>query len=199
MTKIRQTFNDMDAQYILQTRIPQNQTLDRVPWTGTSTGIHSAKSECHFWFDKYHGTTEEELSQGWRKMWQLKIPYKARYFVWRLCKKNISVCNLFKEKGVQTTIMCPMCNNDVEHLRHLIIECPYAQSCWLNTEKEIDTMEIEELPGWLLSKLCSTQIDKLTTLVATLWGIWMARNKCVWEDKMMEPNIAMTFESQVNQ
>lgn len=147
VTKISQTFQDMDVQCILQTKIPQNQIPDRIAWTGTSNGIYSAKGGYHFWFDKNHNTTEEDLSKGWGKLWKLQIPHKAKYFLWRLCKNNIPIRNLLRGKGVQTTILCPLCNSDIEHLRHVFFECPYAQCCWLTTGVEIDIMEVEEVPG----------------------------------------------------
>lgn len=60
---------------------------------------------------------------------ELKFLIKLRFFLWRLCRNNIPVRNLLRGKGVRTTIMCPMCGSDIEHLLHVFFYYEYAQRC----------------------------------------------------------------------
>lgn len=58
---------------------------------------------------------------GWNKIWKVDFPHKVRIFLWRSGRNNIPVRNLLRGKGVPTTIMCPICNVDVEHMAHLFL------------------------------------------------------------------------------
>lgn len=61
----------------------------------------------------------------------------------------------------------------------------------------LDITEIEELPVWLIEQLCTVPNARLITITKVLWGIWMAINKIVWENRKMEPGIAMEASSRL--
>lgn len=150
VTKIQQTFHTIDVDCILNTRVPYNQIPDRIAWMHTKDGSYTAKSGYHFWADRKIGERGVNISNGWRRIWQIAVPHKMKVFMWRLCKNNIPVRNLLKGRGVSTPIICPVCNVDVEHTRHLFLECPFARSCWIYTGGEYDTTEVEYLSDWVL-------------------------------------------------
>lgn len=100
VTRVQQAFHETDVQHILQTRIPQNNSRDRVAWMDTSTSIYTAKSGYQFWYSSNHDRRETELETGWKKLWKLQIPHKVKYFLWRLCKNNIPTRQLLRSKGV---------------------------------------------------------------------------------------------------
>lgn len=114
-----------------------------------------------------------------------------KFFLWRVCKRNLPVMNMLRGKGVNTSIICPMCNVDVEHFLHVFLECPFARGCWDYTGGEYDISDVEHLSTWVLEKLSSETNSDLVRIARTLWGIWFARNKRVWEGKQMAPNVSM--------
>ncbi|XP_074364595.1 uncharacterized protein LOC141705594 [Apium graveolens] len=195
--KVTQTFHDGDARCILNTRIPQNQIQDRVAWLHTKDGQYSVKSSYHYWFDINHAQNLESDSQGWARLWKLQILHKLKFFLWRVCKRNLPVRNMLRGKGVNVTILCPMCNTDVEHFRHLFLECPYGKGCWSYVGKEYDVIDVEHVSTWVLEWLSSESNSCLVRLARTLWGIWFARNRKVWEDKQTPPNVAMEVASKM--
>lgn len=72
-----------------------------------------------------------DISKSWNRIWKLNLPHKSRTFLWRFCNNNIAVRNLFRGKGVATTITCPLCNTDVEHMPHnFFFDCKFASDCW---------------------------------------------------------------------
>ncbi|XP_074363628.1 uncharacterized protein LOC141704240 [Apium graveolens] len=129
MTKIQQTFHKLDADCILKTRIPQNQVNDRIAWKHTVDGCYTVKSGYHFWYGRHSDRGTEVESNGWKRLWKLHVPHKMKYFLWRLCKNNIPVKNSLIKEGVPTLIICPLCNVDIEHARHIFLECEYARGC----------------------------------------------------------------------
>lgn len=148
--KVERDFHADDSKLILQIRIPQNDVNDRLAWTGTHKGIYTVKSGYRYW-ESWNVNRDNLIdSQGWTKLWNLHLPYKMRVFLWRFCRNNIHVRKLLRSKGVQTTIMCPMCGIDIEHLRHLFCECSFALDCWRTLGFNIDGQDIEEASTWLL-------------------------------------------------
>lgn len=161
----------------------------------TADGKYSVKTGYKFWHDNYNECSQIQNSGGWKKLWQLQVPHKVRVFLWRLCRNNVLVRNLLRGRGVQTTIMCPMCINDVEHLLHIFLDCNYAKACWQYLGLEFNTTSIESCSEWLLQKLAKDDEEKLVLLATGLWGIWSARNLKVWESKTMNPELAMQWSS----
>ncbi|XP_074376703.1 uncharacterized protein LOC141718222 [Apium graveolens] len=70
--------------------------------------------------------------------------------------------------------------------------------CILNTR--IPQNQIQDRVAWLHTKdgQYSLRINScLVRLARTLWGIWFARNRKVWEDKQTPPNVAMEVASKM--
>lgn len=116
-------------------------------------------------------------------------------FMWRLCRNNIPVRTLLRSRGVATTIICPMCETDIEHLRHLFCECPFAKECWHRSGLNIDAYDVEEVPSWFLEMLSKETPEIIQKMAIVLSGIWFARNKKVWEGKLIQAAITMDLSS----
>ena len=54
-----------------------------------------------------------------------------------------------------------------------------------------DMRREDSAPSWLLKRLQEDTHDHLVTIAAVLWGIWFARNKRIWEGKVMSPKLAV--------
>ena len=187
--KIALHFNTTDAGAILNTRIPQNDTRDRIAWVHTTNGQYSVKSAYYQWSQAHSVGEETSSSVGWKRLWQLPVPHKIRVFIWRLCRNTIPVRNRLRGKGVPVTISCPMCIVDVEHLRHLFFECSFARECWQLVDLDFDMYDMEYVSDWLINFLATGQLKVLVKMAAMLWGIWYARNKRIFEGKVMPPAV----------
>lgn len=88
-----------------------------------------------------------------------------------------------------------MCTGDVEHLLHLFFDCRFAEACWQKAGLSYDMWEVESAPVWLLHKLCTETSENLIKIATVLWGIWWARNKRVWENKEITPDVAIDWSS----
>ncbi|XP_074359592.1 uncharacterized protein LOC141699321 [Apium graveolens] len=125
--KIKSTFNTTDAEAILAVRVSQNSTRDRVAWLHTINGQFNVKSGYHLWQTAKNRVTDVQQSDGWGKLWRLCIPHKIRVFLCRLCRNNVPVRYVLREKGFMVPISCSMCTGDIEHLIHLFFECNFAK------------------------------------------------------------------------
>lgn len=103
--------------------------------------------------------------------------------------------NRLRGKGVDITIICPMCDADVEHLLHLFFDCPFATSCWQYVGMPLDMSTVEYAPDWLLQKLNEASHEEIVLIARVLWGIWFFRNKKVWENKTVNDMVAMEWSA----
>ncbi|KAL8158345.1 hypothetical protein AgCh_002874 [Apium graveolens] len=189
--KVNSLFLDCDAKAILATLIPINQVSDRITWTEDVDGKYSVKSGYRYWHTRNGVYCDDAHEQGWKKLWKIDVPHKIKILLWRICRNNVHVRNLLKGKGVRTTIMCHMCGVDVEHLLHVFLDCSYAKQCWGLLNAEFDSSLVESAPRWLLERLAMESQEVLVQTASILWDIWWARNKQVWEQKKLTPEITM--------
>ena len=136
-----------------------------------------------------------QQSDGWRKLWRLSIPQKIKVLLWRLCRNTIPVRYLLRSKSIRVPIGCTMCVGDVEHLRHLFLDCGFAKECWQSIGLSYNTWDVEYAHVWLLDKLCSESEENLIKIATVIWGIWWARNKRVWDNVAVSAEIAMVWSS----
>ncbi|KAL8149291.1 hypothetical protein AgCh_006337 [Apium graveolens] len=197
--KVERDFHAEDSKLILQTRIPQIEVANRLAWTGSHKGIYTVKTGYRFWEASNVNRDNMIESQGWTKLWNLQLPHKTKVFLWRFCRNNIPVRKLLRSKGVVITIMCPMCGVDIEHLRHLFCECPFAVECWSKSALNVDMQDIESASTWLLDTIRRENADTVQNMVVVLSGIWFVRNKKVWESKDLTPTITMALSTKMVQ
>lgn len=110
-----------------------------------------------------------------------------------MSRNNVPVRNILRGRGVQTTILCPMCGVDVEHLLYVFLDCKFVKDCWKYMSLEFDTSEIESLPEWLLQRLGEENHEKMVRMTMVLWGIWNARNMRMWDNKVVTGELAMQW------
>lgn len=127
-------------------------------------------------------------ASGWSKLWRLDIPHKLKVFLWRFCRNNVPVRRRLSTKGVSLPIICPMCNEDVEHKLHVFFYCPFAASCWHYVGVNYDMSRVE-----CVQKLSSASYDEIVVVAKVLWGIWFFCNNKVWENKVVGVAGAMNW------
>lgn len=194
--KIRQTFGSSDVAAILETRIPQITVVDKLAWVPTKDGKFSVKSGYHFWQSTNNNAATHVLqSNGWQRLWNLNLPHKLKIFLWRFCRNTIPVRELLMGKGVNVPGICPMCITESESMVHVFFQCNFAMQCWQENRMNWDMHLVESAAYWLLHKLETENQCTLIKVATVLWGIWLARNKVVWEKKYITPTLAMEWSS----
>lgn len=101
-----------------------------------------------------------------------------------------------RTKGVLLPITCPMCNVNTEHLIHVFFDYYFAKQCWNHSGLSYDLNFVEFVPDWLLNKLGAAQEEKAVKISTILWGIWLWRNRKVWEGKTISAATAIGNSSQ---
>lgn len=191
VTKVQQDFHETDAHLILQPRIHQLNVQDRIAWCGTTNGVYSVKIRYHFRVNNNTETYAVTNSKGWSRLWNLSLPHKLRTFLWRFCKNNIPVRKLLRSKGIAVPTICPMCEEDIEHLLHIFFDCKFSMECWRIEGLIFDIQSVEWAPGWLLDRIANEDKDTVNKIAEVLWCLWFVRNKKVWEGQVFTAQVAM--------
>lgn len=189
--RVQQLFTTDDAKAILATRVPQQDVSDRIAWSRTTNGVYTVKTGYRLWCDRNVASSTVPQSQGWSKIWRLTIPHKMKIFLWRFCRNNLPVRNRLKARGVNVPIICPMCSVDIEHLLHIFFDCQFARCCSQQVDLDFDMSDVFAAPEWLLHKLSGSSQEELVKICTVLYGIWVWRNKKVWENKVVTGTLDM--------
>lgn len=73
---------------------------------------------------------------------RFKFHRRLRCYLWMVCRNNVPIRILLKGKRVDIPILCPLCGVNVEHLRHVCLECRCGQGCWDELGSGFDTSQI---------------------------------------------------------
>ncbi|GJV69144.1 RNA-directed DNA polymerase, eukaryota, reverse transcriptase zinc-binding domain protein [Tanacetum coccineum] len=148
-----------------------------------------------------HTLEADNVATRWNKC----IPIKVNIFLWRLgLNKLPSKINL-QRKGIDVgSVLCPICQDDVESVNHLFFNCDMAKHLWDLLAKWWDLdipvcANILEWYSWLDSLRDSTKVRTFLEGVGgtLLWSIWSFRNRLVFSSP--PPKKALLWDSVLSQ
>ncbi|XP_074352774.1 uncharacterized protein LOC141691923 [Apium graveolens] len=65
----------------------------------------------------------------WRKIWDLTLPGKVGFFLWRTCRACLPAARALVNKGVNIDDKCGWCQVEKEDEMHVLFECQFARRC----------------------------------------------------------------------
>ena len=57
----------------------------------------------------------------WRLLWKVKLPMKVLNFIWKILHDSLPFFEGLKSRGIKTTSICLMCNEEEESVNHLFL------------------------------------------------------------------------------
>lgn len=125
--------------------------------------------------------------------WNKGLPRKVNIFIWRLRLDRLPTRLNLSKRGLEIdSIMCPICNANVESNDHVFFNCEVASSVWclirswcnlscpLPSSSRDWLTWIDNLPGSSLKK------DRLYVIIASMfWTIWKYRNSITFSSNSM--------------
>lgn len=117
---ISEIFNERDANLILAIHLRDFEN-DSWYWRLEKYENYSVKSANNMIHESKGGVQTSANVGFWRKMWNLKIPPKIKFFLWRFCRNNIPVHIVLQKRCNAVSLLCPICDHDVEHLLHVFL------------------------------------------------------------------------------
>lgn len=127
LTKIRQEL-PLYEETIRQIIPSSLQPPDKRVWLGEKNGIYSTKSGYRLMRKKVPHTGDS--ATNWMKLiWEVHIPPKIRFFLWRAAKDALPVGSLLATRGVRSELNCKRCG-DEESILHIFFDCDFARRIW---------------------------------------------------------------------
>ncbi|KAL0747985.1 hypothetical protein Bca101_029987 [Brassica carinata] len=134
----------------------------------------------------------EDGSFDWKKsVWKLQTTPKIKLFIWKALHGALPVNEALKARGINTDGQCKRCNMP-EFIDHLLFHCSYARQVWKSApvSPSIEySGSIDLRSNW--SSLCSrkslppTGVSTGALAPWITWQLWLARNKLVFEGKII--------------
>ena len=134
--------------------------------------------------------------KGWSAIWQLKVPSKIRLFLWRLARQSIPTGDVLHRRHMTQQAACLICGAE-DSWKHSLLECNMAKCVWaLSNEEMVEHIcRIQDQNPWIwLAEITSSlPREELKRVVVTLWAIWHAKCKAVYEKAFQSPLSTHSF------
>eukprot|EP00253_Pinus_taeda_P022219 PITA_22219 len=166
---------------------------DMLLWAHGKTGVYTPKDGYGFLMEKKGWVESEWWSQN---LWKLKCPLKSRVFLWCILKRKIPTWDILQNRFFVGPGRCPLCKADVETINHLFITCTVSLSIW---GELINMLKIRV--HWAPASLNEVWRNwwknhpdgNLRNLLPIFfWGLWLTRNKCLFQDQSFSPTSVAT-------
>ena len=118
-----------------------------------------------------------------------KAPEKIKIFSWHASVNGLPVLTNMAAKGIQTSCVCPICDEELESLIHALISCDFALSVWsLWHDCPIDILLKAKDFNDVVLQLCSNLTAMyLEFFFVISWSIWYNRNTLIHDENSLSP------------
>jgi hypothetical protein len=134
--------------------------------------------------------------RSWTALWNIKIPSKLKVFLWRLARDSLPTADLLHHRHMAQQSSCAICG-DEDSWRHSLVNCNMARCVWALAPPDIIDLvgNIREphARGWLAAVFEALPHEERTRVVVTLWAIWHAKRKAVYEGMFQSPLLTNAF------
>ena len=145
-------------------------------------GNYTVKSGHHRAMDlwrKEQGLTVAISRDQWRYVWTASVPDKVKIWHWRAFQDVVPFLSRLVTKGVDCSVVCPMCEEANETLGHFVKGCPLLQSVVTISSirdkfQQINIDSYGEFFAYIEKHWSKYERDLWMTI---LWMAWDARNR----------------------
>ncbi|XP_021722789.1 uncharacterized protein LOC110690272 [Chenopodium quinoa] len=202
--KVRECFEWDSAKSILSVELPSSLDDDYIYWKHHPSGNYTVKTG-YYRCSKDQGGEGVNLTlidQGFVKiLWRLNIQPKWKIFIWRLFHDAMAIKTNLARRGIHMDETCDFCGEEIEDCQHLFRLCCLAKDVWGNDPLTI----CSEFPGsdsmrvWIQHYIMlfysedGKRSARIPMFLATLWGLWKARNEEVFRNVGRSPGLVMAL------
>lgn len=126
---------------------------DKIIWHYDRTGKYTVKSGYKLFMKsriEEVSSSNNIMSNIWRKIWKLKIPSKIKHFCWKIINEMLPTRLNLYNRGLNIPMEYPICKNNIESSDHILFCCPRAEGIWKMTIDEVFLGEVfSETAAWI--------------------------------------------------
>ena len=207
MAKVQAFLAPMDVDVIRNIPLPSRQQEDHWAWHYDKRGIFSVRSAYKMlvntrdsrtaWLESSDGRSDRKGEEKeWSELWHVRVPSKLRIFLWRLAKQSLPSADVLHHRHMAERSICMLCGKQ-DSWRHALIECNMASCVWAllpeGLVEAVINFQEADARSWLAAIIGFLSQEELTLTVVTLWAIWHARRKALYEDVFQSPLSTFSF------
>ena len=114
---------------ILNIHLTQKLQHDQVFWSLNTNGEYSFKSACASLRIPILANHPNLQNKDGKNLCKLEINARLKNLLWKMVWNILPTCLVLNNRFV--SINCYLCNNVVESIEHLFIQCDWAAQIWL--------------------------------------------------------------------
>ncbi|KAH9686559.1 Receptor-like protein 35 [Citrus sinensis] len=168
-------FNTRDAALILQVRFSSRQDEGHWFWLADTKGKFIVRS-C---YNVLNSTPIGSNSKVWKFLWGLEVLGKVKHFIWRALINVLPSADNLLSRKVDVSLICPICSTANESVYHCLVECLFAQSCWLLSSLGTGG-RCSSFFDWIEQIFIKCCKEECNLAVMVCWKLWLNRNDKVW-------------------
>ncbi|KAM6569719.1 hypothetical protein CsatB_017704 [Cannabis sativa] len=124
----------------------------------------------------------------WRMMFgrccgRLKPLLKVLHFVWKALSGCLPTRTQLSSKHVSVELHCLLCSYGYESIFHVLVQCPFAHSCWLRSVLGVGHSTRNNFFDWFMEVLAVGNMGLVKEAVMVGWAIWKAWNDMLWNGR----------------
>lgn len=95
-------------------------------------------------------TSSRKPAQNMDWLWKSPTTPKLKLFLWLVWWHRLPTNSFLKFRNITPSDMCPLCNNYVESVSHILRECVVAKAVWLARQIPTHTNHTLSMEAWLI-------------------------------------------------
>nr|GEY87256.1 RNA-directed DNA polymerase, eukaryota [Tanacetum cinerariifolium] len=120
--------------------------------------------------------------------WNHSLPKKINIFIWKALRDRLPTRWNLSRKGIELdTLLCPICDSNIETVDHTFWTCSLATSIWNKIFDWLDIdapspVHIHDIFTWINDLRVSTTKKSILEVICgvALWALWQFRNGLVF-------------------
>ncbi|XP_071688566.1 uncharacterized protein [Rutidosis leptorrhynchoides] len=119
------------------------------------------------------------------------MPQKIGVFIWRVRQNRIPVRTKLEKRGIDLdSLRCPVCDNDIETVDHILLHCSFAKDVWNMVYRWWNIGNMSHLN--LERMFCGIKYLNRPNISSKVWqaiewftgySIWLNRNQTIFRKK----------------
>ncbi|CAN1829772.1 LINE-1 retrotransposable element ORF2 protein [Linum perenne] len=188
--KLRTIFSEPTVIEIIKIPIAPPDWDDGWIWHDDKRGRFSVKS-CYSLLKHGRGSTNSQNQtineDEWRWLWQLSIPPKVKFFLWKCCSNTLPTQKNLHRRNCCDSPVCTCCEEEEETLEHLLWYCPQLRTLWAEAfEGRVLPASQSSVGQWIMALKEESSIQKVIRIIGCCWTIWKMRNDLVFNNGQLD-------------
>ncbi|KAK4480063.1 hypothetical protein RD792_013120 [Penstemon davidsonii] len=169
-------------------------------WSASSNGQFSCRRAYIALNNQLEEAPSLEEHPIW--IWKLGCHLRLKFFLWLIYHKSLTTNALRFDRHFAPNDLCPRCSTNREDLFHIFYNCPKAKMIWDVVISPSDSLALSLIDSshWIERNLKQNFHNLLLPecpwpfiFLSTIWHIWKARNKKVFEDLEVDSEIVVNL------